>query len=145
MTKTGGTFTGNVSITSGYSMKADTFNVNNHITSDNSTIIFDKKVQFNGGIEGGIAASVKQVTISQTLSKDDYFIFCKNTSEITLTLPTNAAAGQIIFGMRGTGTVNIKGSIRGSYQTVTLASDYENFMLSYNGSTWAASYLPYIT
>ena len=103
-----------------------------------------KKVKFNGGVDGGTASQVKQVTISQTLSKDDYFIFCRNSSEITLTLPTNASAGQVIFGMTGTENVTFKGNIRGTANSsVTFSSDYENFMLTYNGITWTASYLPY--
>lgn len=88
------------------------------------------------------APVTRTISSNTTLNASDEIIFCSNSSEITVTLPTSGNyTGRIIKIIRtGTGNVKISGNIRGSSRTVVNDNQYEIQEYIYNGSTWASGY-----
>lgn len=88
------------------------------------------------------APVTRTINSNTTLNATDEVIFCSNSSEITVSLPTSGNyTGRIIKIIRtGSGTVKISGSIRGSSRTVVNDVQYEIQEYIYNGSTWASGY-----
>ena len=88
------------------------------------------------------APVTRTISSNTTLNATDEVIFCSNSSEITVTLPTSGNyTGRIIKIIRtGTGNVKISGNIRGSSRTVVNDNQYEIQEYIYNGSTWASGY-----
>lgn len=89
--------------------------------------------------------ATRTVSTSTSLDGYDSIVFCNNSSEITLTLPSSSAnyiyTGKSIKIIRsGSGNVKVTGNIRGSSRTVNIDTQYEIQEYMWNGSTWCSGY-----
>ena len=102
------------------------------------------------GNVAGFRPVARVVTTTQTLSKMDSVIVAKNTSSITLTLPTDAEKGQTYLIIHASTTsLTIKGSSSApilristnSSNTSISSTSREGLLLVFDGSEWTLMYL----
>ena len=102
------------------------------------------------GNVAGFRPVARVVTTTQTLSKMDSVIVAKNTSSITLTLPTDAEKGQTYLIIHASTTsLTIKGSSSApilristnSSNTSISSTNREGLLLVFDGSEWTLMYL----
>lgn len=107
------------------------------------------RIKDNGAVQqlvayntwGAMPTANRTVSNSTTLGEDDSIVFCSNSSEITVTLPSTAYKGRTIKIIRtGSGNVKVSGNIRGGSRTVENDTQYEIQEYIWNGSTWCSGY-----
>ena len=81
------------------------------------------------------ARNLTVITANTTAIVDEIYI-CKNTSTITVTLPTTAVAGDVVNIKRKGGMVVVSGNIDGkTFKNINIK--YYSMKLIYDGTEWA--------
>lgn len=104
-------------------------------------------IQIVSGDIAGLRPYIRETSVSTTLDIYDHTIYCKNSSPITLTLPSLPIKGQEYLIIQGNGRVNIEASHvffgeGASGSTKTWWSDAKNQFswLIFTGSVWVVQY-----
>ena len=105
-------------------------------------------IQITSGDIAGLRPYIRDISVSTTLDIYDHTIYCKNSSTITLTLPSYPVKGQEYLIIQGNAQVNIKAShvIFGQGADGTSKSWYSGSknqfsLLVFTGSVWVVQYI----
>lgn len=120
-------------------------------TQDNSGADFGSHALYlENGTVAGFRPVTRVISTSQNLSKMDSVLVVKNTSTITLTLPSSPQRGQTYLILHTTSTkLNISGSstyqinrvAAGSIATTQNSTNREGILLIFDGTNWQLMYL----
>ena len=120
-------------------------------TQDNSGADFGSHALYlENGTVAGFRPVTRVISTSQNLSKMDSVLVVKNTSTITLTLPSSPQRGQKYLILHTTSTkLNISGSstyqinrvAAGSIATTQNSTNREGILLIFDGTNWQLMYL----
>lgn len=104
-------------------------------------------IQITSGDIAGLRPYIRDISVSTTLDIYDHTIYCKNSSTITLTLPSSPIKGQEYLIIQGNARVNIKAShaIFGQGADGISKSWYSGTinqfsLLVFTGSVWVVQY-----
>lgn len=105
-------------------------------------------IQITSGDIAGLRPYIRDISVSTTLDIYDHTIYCKNSSTITLTLPSYPIKGQEYLIIQGNARVNIKAShvifgqgadgISKSWYSGTIN---QSSWLVFTGSVWVVQYI----
>lgn len=105
-------------------------------------------IQITSGDIAGLRPYIRDISVSTTLDIYDHTIYCKNSSTITLALPSNPIKGQEYHIIQGNARVNIKAShaIFGQGADGISKSWYSGTInqfswLVFTGSVWVVQYI----
>lgn len=105
-------------------------------------------IQITSGDIAGLRPYIRDISVSTTLDIYDHTIYCKNSSTITLTLPSYPIKGQEYLIIQGNARVNIKAShaIFGQGADGISKSWYSGTInqlswLVFTGSVWVVQYI----
>lgn len=105
-------------------------------------------IQITSGDIAGLRPYIRDISVSTTLDIYDHTIYCKNSSTITLTLPSSPIKGQEYLIIQGNARVNIKAShaIFGQGADGISKSWYSGTInqfswLVFTGSVWVVQYI----
>lgn len=105
-------------------------------------------IQIVSGDIAGLRPYIRDISVSTTLDIYDHTIYCKNSSTITLTLPSSPIKGQEFLIIQGNAQVNIKAfhAIFGQGADGVSKSWYSGFTnqfswLVFTGSVWVVQYI----
>lgn len=104
---------------------------------------------FNKLRANGMFVGCRQITSGVTLSETDVLVSCYNTSAISVQLPSNPYAGQVIFIRRNnSATVTVYGNVKSILNTGTVSSisvgegQGDEGVFKYDGQYWLYNYTP---
>ena len=104
-------------------------------------------IQIVSGDIAGLRPCIRETSVSTTLDIYDHTIYCKNSSPITLTLPSLPIKGQEYLIIQGNGRVNIEAShvffgegASGSTKTWWSGTKNQFSWLIFTGSVWVVQY-----
>lgn len=105
-------------------------------------------IQIVSGDIAGLRPYIRDVSVSTTLDIYDHTIYCKNSSEITLTLPASPIKGQEYLIIQGNAQVDIKAShvifgqgANGKTKTWFSGTPNQFSWLVFTGSVWVVQYI----
>lgn len=105
-------------------------------------------IQIVSGDIAGLRPYIRDVSVSTTLDIYDHTIYCKNSSEIALTLPVSPIKGQEYLIIQGNAQVDIKAShlifgegASGSTKTWYSGTKNQFSWLIFTGSVWVVQYI----
>lgn len=105
-------------------------------------------IQITSGDIAGLRPYIRDISVSTTLDIYDHTIYCKNSSTITLTLPSSPIKGQEYLIIQGNAQVNIKAShaifgqgADGISKSWYSGSTNQFSWLVFTGSVWVVQYI----
>lgn len=105
-------------------------------------------IQITSGDIAGLRPYIRDISVSTTLDIYDHTIYCKNSSTITLTLPSSPIKGQEYLIIHGNAQVNIKAShaifgqgADGISKSWYSGSTNQFSWLVFTGSVWVVQYI----
>ena len=105
-------------------------------------------IQVVSGDIAGLRPYIRDISVSTTLDIYDHTIYCKNSSTITLTLPSSPIKGQEYLIIQGNAQVNIKAShaifgqgADGKSMSWYSGSKNQFSWLIFTGSVWVVQYI----
>lgn len=105
-------------------------------------------IQITSGDIAGLRPYIRDISVSTTLDIYDHTIYCKNSSTITLTLPSSPIKGQEYLIIQGNAQVNIKAShaifgqgADGISKSWYSGSTNQFSWLVFTGSVWLVQYI----
>lgn len=105
-------------------------------------------IQVTSGDIAGLRPYIRDISASTTLDIYDHTIYCKNSSTITLTLPSSPIKGQEYLIIQGNAQVNIKAShaifgqgADGKSKSWYSGSTNQFSWLVFTGSVWVVQYI----
>lgn len=105
-------------------------------------------IQITSGDIAGLRPYIRDISVSTTLDIYDHTIYCKNSSTITLTLPSSPIKGQEYLIIQGNAQVNIKAShaifgqgADGISKSWYSCSTNQFSWLVFTGSVWVVQYI----
>lgn len=105
-------------------------------------------IQIVSGDIAGLRPYIRDISVSTTLDIYDHTIYCKNSSTITLTLPSSPIKGQEYLIMQGNARVNIRAShaifgqgADGKSTSWYSGSTNQFSWLVFTGSVWVVQYI----
>lgn len=105
-------------------------------------------IQITSGDIAGLRPYIRDISVSTTLDIYDHTIYCKNSSTITLTLPSSPIKGQEYLIIQGNGRVNIEAyhvifgeGASGSTKTWYSDTKKQFSWLAFTGSVWVVQYI----
>lgn len=108
-------------------------------------------IQITSGDIAGLRPYIRDISVSTTLDIYDHTIYCKNSSTITLTLPSSPIKGQEYLIIQGNGKVNIKAyhvifgeGASGSTKEWYSGTKNQFSWLIFTGSVWVVQYINHL-
>lgn len=105
-------------------------------------------IQIVSGDIAGLRPYIRDVDVNTTLDVYDHTIYCKNSNEITLTLPASPIKGQEYLIIQGNAQVDIRAShlifgegASGSTKTWYSGTKNQFTWLIFTGSVWVVQYI----
>lgn len=105
-------------------------------------------IQIVSGDIAGLRPYIRDISVSTTLDIYDHTIYCKNSSTITLTLPSSPIKGQEFLIIQGNAQVNIKAfhaifgqGADGVSKSWYSGSTNQFSLLVFTGSVWVVQYI----
>lgn len=105
-------------------------------------------IQIETGDIAGLRPYIREVSVSTTLDIYDHTIYCTNSGDITLTLPSLPIKGQEYLIIQGNGRVNINAShaffgqgADGKSKSWYSGSTNQYSWLVFTGSVWVVQYV----